>query len=250
MLKQSATLLLFIFLTATCYSQQGFKESQQSYSRVQDAYEKKGEQMQQMLTAHNLEVATLELYLLAFKQEKQLEVWARNIGDEQFSLLTSYKICRTSGLPGPKRRQGDLQIPEGFYHISAWNPWSNFHLSMCINYPNPSDRILGVKGNLGGDIYIHGSCVTIGCLPLTDELIKELYILCVEAKNSGQSHIPITIYPARLDQETYSRLIDENYADADRLNLWKDLFNAYQVFISKKHLPEITFLADGRHSIN
>ena len=250
MLKQSVSLLLFIFLSATCYSQQGFKESQQSYSRVQGAYEKKGEQIQEMLTAHNLNVATLELYLLAFKQEKLLEVWARNKGDERFSLLTSYEICKTSGIPGPKRMQGDLQIPEGFYHISAWNPWSNFHLSMCINYPNPSDRILGVKGKLGGDICIHGSCVTIGCLPLTDEPIKELYILCVETRNNGQSRIPLTIYPARLSQEKYSQLMDEYSADADRLDLWKDLFTAYQLFISTKQLPEITFLADGRHSIN
>jgi hypothetical protein len=40
-------------------------------------------------------------------------------------------------------------------------------------YPNESDRILGERKNQGGDIFPHGNCVTIGCLPITDGGIKE-----------------------------------------------------------------------------
>ena len=150
---------------------------------------------------------------------------------------------------GPKRKQGDLQIPEGFYHISAYNPWSRFFLSMCINYPNPSDRILGVQGKLGGDICIHG-VLRDHWLPATHGYkIKELYLLCVEAKNSGQLHIPITIYPARMNPENYRRLIESYPEDEDRKNLWQDLLTAYTLFQAKHLLPEITFLPDGRHSI-
>ena len=58
---------------------------------------------------------------------------------------------------------------------------------MGINYPNESDKILGEKGNLGGDIFIHGSNVTVGCMPMTDEVIREIYILNIEAKNAGQT---------------------------------------------------------------
>jgi len=46
-----------------------------------------------------------------------------------------------SGKLGPKRQQGDMQIPEGFYHISGFNPASNFYLSLRINYPNPSGAL-------------------------------------------------------------------------------------------------------------
>lgn len=120
---------------------------------------------------------------------------------------------------------------------------------MCINYPNSSDRVLGVQGNLGGNICIHGSCVTIGCIPLTDEGIKELYILCIEAKNSGQSRIPVTIYPARLNPDNYIQLAQKYPEDDDRLNLWSELKTAYDLFIRDRQLPEITFLENGRHRI-
>ena len=250
MLKHSLSLVLILYLAPQCCGQPGFRESQQSYPRVRDAYGEKWEHVRHMLSGEDIAPDSMELYLRAFKQEKQVEVWTKNRGDEQFSLLTSYEICRTSGEPGPKRKQGDLQIPEGFYHISAWNPWSNFHLSMCINYPNRSDRVLGIQGNLGGNICIHGSCVTIGCIPLTDEVIKELYILFVEAKNNGQTRIPVTIFPARLNRDNYSQLVQEYQEDEDRLNLWKDLKTAYELFIVNRNLPEITFLPDGRHRIN
>ena len=39
--------------------------------------------------------------------------------------------------------------------------------------PNAADRILGERGRLGGDIFIHGSCVTIGCVPIEDDGIEE-----------------------------------------------------------------------------
>src|SRR5690606_11025729 len=100
---------------------------------------------------------------------------------EKFTLVKTYPVCSSSGLPGPKRKKGDRQTPEGFYHIDRFNPQSAFHLSLGINYPNSSDKILG-HSDPGGDIFIHGSCVTIGCVPLTDDLIKEVYVLAVEAK--------------------------------------------------------------------
>src|SRR4051794_6952464 len=50
-----------------------------------------------------------ELFLRAFKHEAILEVWAR-ADEAPFRLVTSYKIVKASGLPGPKRREGDLQV--------------------------------------------------------------------------------------------------------------------------------------------
>lgn len=106
-----------------------------------------------------------------------------------FRLIKDYQICSLSGELGPKRQQGDLQVPEGFYWIDRFNPASNFYLSLGINYPNQFDRILGKSGELGGDIFIHGGCVTIGCIPITDDKIKELYLIAVEAKSNGQDGV-------------------------------------------------------------
>lgn len=249
MIRPSAILLFLLSSWVLCIGQQEFRESQQSYPRVRDAYAEKWEDLKRKLSQLDIDTSQMELYLLAYKEEKQVEVWVRNKGTQAFRILDSYEICQNSGVLGPKRRQGDLQVPEGFYHISAWNPWSSFHLSLCINYPNRSDRVLGVQGNLGGDICIHGSCVTIGCLPLTDEIIKELYILFVQAKDGGQENIPVSIYPARMNENNYKRLTEKYSGDADRLNLWSDMKTAYGIFSEEQRLPEITFLSNGRHRI-
>lgn len=93
--------------------------------------------------------------------------------------------------------EGDYQVPEGFYYINEFNPRSNYHLSLGLNYPNASDRILSDSMRPGGDIYIHGSCVTVGCIPVNDQQIEEVYILAAHAKNSGQDFIPVHIFPVR-----------------------------------------------------
>ena len=95
-----------------------------------------------------------------------------------------------SGTTGPKRLQGDFQVPEGFYHINEFNPNSNYHLSMGLNYPNSSDRILSDSLRPGGEIYIHGSCVSVGCIPLNDDEIEELYLI---ASYGGFSAVALSI---------------------------------------------------------
>ena len=55
-------------------------------------------------------------------------------------------------------------------------------MSLGLNYPNASDKIISQKTDPGGDIYIHGSCVTVGCIPIQDFQIEEVYILAMGAK--------------------------------------------------------------------
>ena len=226
-----------------------FKADQLRYSRVRNAYQEKEAGMLKILGDHELVTDGLRVYLRAFKSEKKIELWARNTNDATFKLIKTYAVCQLSGKLGPKRQRGDLQIPEGFYHIDRFNPSSNFHLSLGINYPNKSDRILGKKNSLGGDIFIHGDCVTIGCLPITDEQIKELYIFCVEAKDQGQSTIPVTIFPSELQGVHYDKLMQEYDSDQDKLNLWTDLKSAYDYFEEHEKLPNVSFLKNGRHKV-
>lgn len=248
MYKRLNILVLCILLSS--FQTDTFKKSQQRFPRVRQAYQDKEENMQALLNKHHIKPRQLQIYLRAFKTEKQLELWAKNSFDKTFVLLKTYEICRTSGAVGPKRMQGDYQIPEGFYHISRFNPSSNFYLSLGVNYPNKSDRILGEKENLGGDIFIHGACVTIGCIPITNDQIKELYIFCVEAKNSGQSQIPVTIFPAKLSESNYKKLSAKYKDYPDFTSLWADLKIAYDLFNQTRQLPRISFLSDGRHSVS
>ncbi len=241
--------IIILLMGSVCPGQNGFRESQQEKARVRQAYMEKWDSLASLLEQHRIRRETVELYLVAYKQEKEFEVWARNHGEERFILLRSYKICATSGTVGPKRREGDLQIPEGFYRITAFNPWSSFLLSMCIDYPNASDRVLSDKEHPGGNICIHGSCVTIGCIPLTDDVIREVYLLCVEARSNGQERIPVTIYPAKLNPLNYRALALVHRNDTGCLKLWSELKIAHDLFQETRELPRITFLEDGRHHI-
>ena len=165
-------------------------------------------------------------------------------------MFKTYDICTTSGELGPKRKEGDMQMPEGFYYINHFNPVSNFYLSLGIDYPNQSDRILGVKNNLGGAIYIHGSCCTIDCTPITDDKIKELYILTLEAKNNGQNLIPVHAFPCKLDDTTFKVLENEYNDNKSLIDFWKNLQIVYNYFENNKKQPNISVDKKGKYLIN
>jgi hypothetical protein len=74
-------------------------------------------------------------------------------------------------------------VPEGVYRLTGFNPRSSYHLSMRVDYPNADDRAAARgegRTNLGGDIFIHGKAVSIGCLALGDAAIEELYTLVAD----------------------------------------------------------------------
>lgn len=245
---RSFPLLLLIFLTQTLFSQ-SFKDQQMKYARVKAAYSEKWENLKKEITQKGIDANNFEIYIRAFKHDEVLEVWLRSKNTTEFKLFKSYEICSSSGVLGPKRKQGDGQVPEGFYNVAVFNPYSNYHLSLGVSYPNASDKIIG-KGNLGGDIMIHGSCVTIGCIPLTDTYIKEVYILAVEAKNKGQSNIPIHIFPAKMNKKNMDMLQDE-YGDKKTLiSFWNNIKSVYDYFEANKKLPKITVDKDGKYIIS
>jgi murein L,D-transpeptidase YafK len=150
---------------------------------------------------------------------------------------------------GPKRCQGDYQVPEGFYKVNVFNPYSNFHLSLGVSYPNASDKIFACKRDPGGAIMIHGNCVTIGCIPITDDKICELYVLCVEAKNSGQKEIPIHLFPARLTTANLLRIKSAQENTTIRV-FWDNLQTGYNWFETNRKLPKVTVDAKGKYIFN
>ena len=113
-----------------------------------------------------------QVFVRFIKDEDVVELWGANAANKPMRLVKTFAVCARSGTAGPKRQQGDLQVPEGFYEMSRFNPWSSYHLSLGVSYPNASDRKKGHRP-LGGDILLHGDCVTIGCIPIEDGPIFE-----------------------------------------------------------------------------
>ena len=186
-MKSHPFYLLFLFLLFSSGSDT-FENEQLSFDHVRQARDDKDEALQKLFKDRGIAYPG-EVFLRVFKQEKEMELWVKPKGKTKFQLLKTYPICALSGRLGPKRKEGDGQVPEGFYKIVHFNPESSFYLSLGINYPNASDKILSDKKSPGSAIYIHGKCVTIGCMPMTDDGIKEIYWLCVKAKAAGQSTI-------------------------------------------------------------
>lgn len=136
------------------------------------------------------------LWLLGVKDERRLELWAAR--GKGRVLVKAWPMLAASGGPGPKLREGDLQVPEGVYAIESLNPNSNFHLSMRVGYPNAADRRRAAKEGrrrLGGDIYIHGNAVSIGCIAIGDGPIEELFWL---AATAGPKAFTAVIVPTDL----------------------------------------------------
>jgi hypothetical protein len=147
--------------------------------------------------------------------------------------------------------EGDYQVPEGFYYINEFNPKSTYYLSLGINYPNASDQILSDSLRPGSEIYIHGSCVTVGCIPMTDNQIDELYILAAYAKNLGQDFIPVHIFPIKFDvKRSVDYLNNVAKDDASLKKFASKMEDAFDYFDKYRQLPIVEINEKGDYIIN
>jgi murein L,D-transpeptidase YafK len=197
--------------------------------RVQVARKERATDVAALLQKVGLSAPVDEVYLRAFKQERELELWAGNRG-QPLKLVKTYPFCAASGELGPKRIEGDLQVPEGLYEVAQFNPTSNFHLSLKVSYPNASDRVRSDAKRPGGLIYLHGNCASIGCIAIEDGPIEEVYLLALDAR---VRRIPFHIFPARLSKAKLADLSKDN----PNANFWRELEPAFAQFEATKRPP-------------
>jgi hypothetical protein len=166
------------------------------------------------------------LVLLGLKEEKVLEVWGQRDGFAPIK-LKEFPFTGYSGSLGPKLREGDGQIPEGIYKIDYLNPNSSFCLSMKLNYPNEFDREKGKEDgreDLGYDIFIHGGSATIGCIPIGDEEIEELFLLVSEV---GKENVIVILSP-------YDMRIKEKQIEIEGIAWESELYDTIRATIENR----------------
>ncbi|MEN8904335.1 MAG: L,D-transpeptidase family protein [Clostridiales bacterium] len=147
-----------------------------------------------------LEKIPKKIALLAFKSEKKMELWG--LYKDKWDYIKTYKILGASGKLGPKLKEGDCQVPEGIYKIIGMNPKSKYYYAMLIDYPNEFDKKKAAevnRTNLGGDICIHGTNLSVGCIAIGD-YSKELYDL-VEQVKLNNTKVIISPYDFRNQEE-------------------------------------------------
>jgi murein L,D-transpeptidase YafK len=237
-LTLASSLLLVLLTPAACARA----------DRSHGAMLRRGAELRRLLAGKGLPFPPREIFIRAFKRERVLEVWARE-GGAKFQQVLSLPFCAASGELGPKRRSGDGQVPEGFYHLDRFNPHSSFYLSLGLDYPNAADRRQGAARDLGGDIFLHGGCASIGCIAVTDAGIEPVYLLAVGARSRGQRQIPVHIFPARLDDSGVAWLRANHAGKPALLAFWDTLRPGYQHFERQRSLPRVRVTARGAYQI-
>lgn len=175
-----------------------------------------------------------------FKKEAEFEVWKQK-PDGTYAYLKTFPMCRWSGQLGPKVREGDRQVPEGFYGVTPaqMNPNSSYYLSFNVGYPNALDRSLG---HTGGAIMVHGICSSAGCYSMTDAQIAEIYAIARESFAGGQRSIQMQSYPFRMTAENLAKhRLDPNMA------FWRNLKEGSDHFEITKTEPAVGVC--GRHYV-
>ena len=173
--------------------------------------------------------------LLSLKEEKSMELWA--LHKKKWVHVHDFAIRGASGHMGPKLREGDKQVPEGFYKITMLNPNSRYHLSLKINYPNKFDRKharIEKRHKPGGQIFIHGTSYSIGCLAVGNPASEDIFVL---AEKIGIKNIDVIIAP--YDFRRYKakrRALDPEWVDG----LYAKLHKRMLVFDKKKSAKKST----------
>ncbi len=238
-----------LFSQTSAYSVH-FIDYQKTFPKISEMMSREDDTLQKQFTAKQLIWPARYVYIRSFKYDSEMEVWVKNKSSEKYRLFKTYKICALAGSLGPKRMAGDYQVPEGFYYINEFNPRSLYHLSLGLNYPNASDKMLCDLSQPGGDIYIHGSCVTTGCIPITDGQIEELYVLAAHAKDMGMDYIPVHIFPVNFENPRSLAYLNKFLVSFNEfVPFEKSMQNAFYYFEKNHQVPPVVVNSKGEYVI-
>lgn len=205
-----------------------------------------GNSLPKLLKDNDIPYLNAEIYIRVCKKELRVELFAREKNtNNRYRFIKSYEVLNSvvSKL-GPKTREGDCLTPEGIYRLiygNCWR-WSDFYLAFKISYPNRTDRIRkgfwNIGGGIGGDINFHGCTASIGCIPIGNPSIEEVFILLT--RNLGRNNIAVRIDIFPFDFSTNeNRNLHEEYRERNQnlAEFWDGLKKIYEYFETNGTLP-------------
>ena len=180
------------------------------------------------------------IFIHIFKQEAELEMWVKN--GTGFKLFKTYPICTFGfGGLGPKLAEGDGKAPEGFYYVTPQqlNPYSSYHLSFNLGYPNAYDR---AHNRTGSALMVHGNCVSVGCYAMTDAKIDEIYTIAHAALSKGQDFFRVHVFPFKM---TVANI--QKHKDSQWFKFWQNLKQGYDYFEQNNHIPPNVLIDNNQY---
>lgn len=242
--KTLSLILGFSLVFSFAASKQGSSQSHPSSTRSDQAIEKWTPLLTHELATKGLELGAPVFLRLtkttnASDDKGYLEAFVKS-ENGRFELFKKWEICTYSGELGPKLKEGDGQSPEGFYFVepSQMNPYSSYHLSFNLGFPNAFDR---AHGRTGSFLMVHGDCVSIGCYAITDEGVEEAYTLMMAAFEGGQPFIRVHIFPFPMTDTNLSAA-----ADNRNLPFWENLKEGWEA-LERGHTPPNVTVRDKRY---
>jgi len=190
----------------------------------------------------------IDILFVAYKSELEFQVWAKKkYINSAYTLIASFPITdSTVAKLGPKSKFGDSLTPEGIYSVTFYSSfrWSDFYLAFRISYPNKLDyarRLYwNIGGKPGGDINIHGCCISIGCIPLGNPVIEEVFLLTRTNQING-SDISIMIFPFKFDNRAARNRQYGYYGNKTNLiEFWNSLEECHKYFKTYNKIPEFS----------
>lgn|GEM_PF-1089208 len=227
--------------------------------RIEEMY---GNSMRYWTEKAGLQYPPKQVLFRTFKKEKEFEIWGSNSAKDTMKLLTTFEICAGDDEPMPKTRQGDWKTPEGFYHLTTlygselrWM-WidleEDYHFitpqvgqgssyKLWLNYPNNFDRsrtkaIHQNQVSTGGEICIHGNCVSAGCISFENNLYSAVFGFSQYHSHKKFGKPQIHIFPFRFQnekQEDYLQDLTE-IEKQEIKQLWKMLEKGDSIFNKTK----------------
>jgi len=197
-----------------------------------------------------------EILFVAYKRELELELYVRPFGSiDAYTLIKTFTITSSNvSTLKPKMQQGDGLVPDGIYklHFFPSFRWSDFYLAFLISYPNKADltrrEFWEAGGTPGGAINFHGCCVSIGCIPIGNPAIEEVFLFV--RKNWNNGNIQFVIFPFKFDAEENMELLEETRERNARLaDFWEGLRSIYMYLNEYLKLPEYAIDERGYYSL-
>ncbi len=201
-----------------------------------------------LIKQKGLKYDRLDILLIAYKKDLLVQIWIKEKNfNSKFLPLTSFKITDSSvAIPGPKSKYGDRLAPEGYYTLKYYPSfrWSDFYLAFRVSYPNEADlirrRYWGISNKSGGDINIHGSCISIGCIPIGNPDMEELFFL-IRANQKNGSNINVLLLPFDFKKIGLHDQKKDAYNDNRKLyDFWQSLEKIDKYFQNTGMIPRLS----------
>jgi murein L,D-transpeptidase YafK len=140
------------------------------------------------LSTYSIEITRI----IVLKSERTLQLWEGKNLYKTYPVKLSLSYNNPLFTAGPKRREGDMQTPVGFYKISKKRERTSYPKSLLISYPNEKDRhnarVLGIPEDQIGigeetidqwarDYFYPYFDWTNGCIAVADEDMNEIFEL-------------------------------------------------------------------------